>query len=544
MKSKKYKTVYIHSAFGLWPMLEYELDIAQRELLAGSRVVFLYCRGNQISCEANKTGKNRGVKKRYCKECQSRVKAGLSWLEPKSGILEIMEYECLTSDQEEIVTQVLEKFELGSKDMSSIKGLINIDGIDIFESALSTVYSNLRVSKIKLDEYVGYLKNDISIALRSYYSALNHFERDQPDKVYIFNGRISRYRPYLRLAQKYGVETLVHEYPSYGFMDYSINYETYSHDRRAFSRQLYEVFQQYPLSNQDKINSGQAWYESRANRDIHGMEPVFVKNQEIEKLPDNWSDKNFNVVFYISSEDEIAGVKEVLEGRPCDQIDAIKIVANAIPELMMYVRLHPNLDGVDPEFTKELLGLDVVDNVKVIEAISKIDTYSMMRKSDLVISAGSTAGIEAAFIGKPVITVGSSQYEAFCATAQANTIGELINLVRDAVRKDFSKYPLEMQRKEGACAYAFSIQHFGIKPIYLKAENFKEGSYVWMNMFRDGVETRIRANWIYIIHNRLIDRWKSIFVQVIRLAVDKEKRSKFLHNPMIFIRAKLFSRLP
>ena len=231
MKSTKYKTVYIHSAFGLWPVLEYELDIAQRELLAGSRVVFLYCRGNQMSCEANKTGENRGVKKRYCKECQSRVKAGLSWLEPKNGTLEIMEYECLTSNQEEIITQVLEKFELGSKDVSSIKALINIDGIDIFESALSTVYSNLRVSKIKLDEYVDYLKNDISIALRSYYSALNHFERDQPDKVYIFNGRISRYRPFLRLAQKYGVETLVHEYPAYGFMDYSINYETYSHDR-------------------------------------------------------------------------------------------------------------------------------------------------------------------------------------------------------------------------------------------------------------------------------------------------------------------------
>jgi hypothetical protein len=544
MKATKYKTVYINSAFGLWPMLEYELDIAQRELLAGSRVVFLYCRGNQISCEANKAGKNRGIKKRYCKECQSRVKAGLKWLEPKNGILEIMEYECLTSDQEETVTQVLEKFELGSKDMSLIKALINLDGIDIFESALSTVYSNLRVSKIKLDEYVGYLKNDISIALRSYYSALNHFERDQPDKVYIFNGRISRYRPYLRLAQKYGVETLVHEYPSYGFMDYSITYETYSHDRRAFSLQLYEAFQQYPLSNQDKINIGQAWYESRANRDIHGMEPVFVKNQEIEKLPDNWSDKNFNVVFYISSEDEIAGVKEVLEGRPCDQIDAIKIVANAIPELMMYVRLHPNLDGVDPEFTKELLGLDVEDNVKVIEAISKIDTYSMMRKSDLVISAGSTAGIEAAFIGKPVITVGSSQYEAFCATAKANTIGELIDLVGDAMRKDFSKYPLEMQRKEGASAYAFSIQHFGVKPMFLKPDSYKEGSYVWMLMLRDGIATKICARWFFVIYNRMIDRWKTIVLGILALVVDRKKRSKFLHSPLVSIRTRFLSRLP
>ena len=540
----KHKTVFIHSAFGLWPMLEYELDIAQRELIAGNRVVFFYCRGNQIACEANKTGVSRQLKKRYCVECQSRVKAGLRWLDPSNGILECREFEFLTVEQELSLARMLSEFNLISNEESSIKSLVNLDGIDIFEAALSTVMSNMRVSKIAADDYLTYLKNDISIALRSYYSALNHFERDQPDKVYIYNGRISRYRPFLRLAQKYGVETLVHEYPRFGFMDYILTSGTYPHDHSAISCQLYKVYQAYPMLDKDKLALGEKWFQDRLNRIVVNMEPIFASNQKLEKLPDNWSGEQFNVVFYVSSEDEIAGVKEVIEGRPCDQIEAIKYVVNAIQNLIMYVRIHPNLANADPEFNRALLELGMMERIKVIKAESKIDTYSMMRNSDLVISTGSTAGIEAAFIGKPAITVGSSQYEAFCATAKANTIGELIDLVKDAVRNDFSKYPLEMQRKEGACAYAFSIQHFGVKPIFLKPDNIKEGRYIWMLMFRNGDITKIRAQWLFVFYNRLIDGWKPIISGILTLISDGKKRSEFLHSPLVYIRTRLFSRLP
>ncbi len=540
----KQKTVFIHSAFGLWPMLEYELDIAQRELLSGNRVVFSYCRGSQVSCEVNNSGLNGKIKSRYCKECQSRVRAGLRWLDSKNGALEIVEYECLTMAQQLSIATILQDLEVASKDENSIKSLVNLQGVDIFESALSTVMSNLRLSQLKPDDYFKYLKNDISIALRSYYSALNHLTSKLPDRVYIFNARISRYRPLLRLAQKSSIDILVHEYPSYGFMDYIVTHGTYSHDRKAFSRQLYKTFEEYPLSTQDKMDIGESWFKNRANRLINGMEPIFVKNQELEKLPDDWSNKNFNVVFYVSSEDEIAGVKEVIEGRPCDQIEAIKYVVNAIPELMMYVRIHPNMANSDAEFNNALLELNVMEKVKVIEAESKIDSYSIMRAADLVISAGSTAGIEAAFLGKPVITVGTSQYEAFCATVKAKTIRELIDLVKDAVRKDFSKFPLQIQRKDGASAYAFSIQHVGVKPIFLMPDNIKEGFYVWMLMFRDGVITEIRALWIFVLYNRLIDGWKPIVNGLLNLISDNKKRSKFLHSPLVSIRTRIFSRLP
>jgi hypothetical protein len=539
MKSIKQDTVYIHSAFGLWPMLEYELDIAQTELLKGSRVIFLYCQGNLPICEANKK-----VIKRYCVECKSRVQAGLAWLDPKNGTLEIKGYDNLTLDQENSIAHTIKSIKDGSQNKHSIKHLTNIDGVDIFESALSTAMTRLRISRIKSADYFSCLKDDISVALRSYYSAKNHFERDLPDKVYLFNGRISKYRPMLRLAKKKNIPSTVYEYPVSGYTNYVLTDEIYLHDFSEFSRQLYKVFKESGLSKGEKISVGEQWLNARAARVLGDVGANFAQNQTFNKLPVNFSDKDFNVIYYVSSEDEFAAVKEILESRPCSQVEAIKNVASTFHQISLYVRIHPNLLGVDEKFNEELFNLGAFENVEIIEAESEIDSYSLMQAADLIISFGSTAGIEAAYFGKPVITVGASQYEAFGATVTVKTVKYLLELVSCSIRGDFSEFPNKRQRIEGACAYAFSIQNVGKRPVFLKAENFKEGSYVWMNMFRDGVETRIRANWIYIIYNRLIDRWKSIFVQVIRLADDKEKRSKFLHNPMTFIRAKLFSRLP
>ena len=54
-------------------MLEYELDIVQRELDEGNRVILLYCLGNQIQCDANNPKPGQPFRRRYCSECRGRV---------------------------------------------------------------------------------------------------------------------------------------------------------------------------------------------------------------------------------------------------------------------------------------------------------------------------------------------------------------------------------------------------------------------------------------------------------------------------------------
>ena len=44
------KTVLMHTSFGLWPMLEYELDIAQKEMDAGNRE---WARETRSACVPN-----------------------------------------------------------------------------------------------------------------------------------------------------------------------------------------------------------------------------------------------------------------------------------------------------------------------------------------------------------------------------------------------------------------------------------------------------------------------------------------------------------
>ena len=61
-------------------MLEYELDIVQRELDDGNRVVFLQCTGTDNFCPANNPRSGESIKANLCSECRARVRLGHAWL--------------------------------------------------------------------------------------------------------------------------------------------------------------------------------------------------------------------------------------------------------------------------------------------------------------------------------------------------------------------------------------------------------------------------------------------------------------------------------
>ena len=95
------KTIIINTAIGLFPMLEYELDIVQKELDKGNKVVF-YCTGGLQQCGANNP-KGGHLKNRYCSECKSRVYDGIKWLNAKSGMLEVADSELIFRIQNNLI---------------------------------------------------------------------------------------------------------------------------------------------------------------------------------------------------------------------------------------------------------------------------------------------------------------------------------------------------------------------------------------------------------------------------------------------------------
>ena len=494
------ETTIIHTSFGLWNILEYELDIVQKELDKGKQVIFLFCKGNQIVCQANNLKLGSKLKKRRCIECQSRVQSGLKWLSIGSGKLKSLEYQKINFKQKNEINKIIDDMDSVYKNTSIINEYININGIDIYQSALSTLMTDVRESKPDIKIYYERLKEHIEIGLISYYSALNHFNEWNPNKVYLYNGRISHYRPVLRLANQNNMICEVYENPLYGFMNYVITHNTYIHNMSSLSKELKINFDNSIVEYDKKIEIGSEWYKKRINRVSQGLEGLYTLRQKKNELPYNLNKEKFNIVIYISSEDEFAGIDEIEKKRPYGQVEAIRQIASCVLDINIWVRIHPNLIGVDFAFQNDLLELEKIPCISVIKAESSVDSYYLMKVADLVITSGSATGIEAAYMRKPSITVGSSYYESFHATAIANTHEELIRLINTAKRNDLSGYPDERRRFQGACEYAFAWQNMGIQPKYL-IKNSKFGGY----MIRNDEKKYIRSNLLITNYNKLLD---------------------------------------
>ena len=77
------KNALIYSAYGLYPMLEYELDIVQRLIDSGYHVKYVTCDGDRTLCSANNPNieSKQNFEGLKCLSCKSRVSKGLNWLQ-------------------------------------------------------------------------------------------------------------------------------------------------------------------------------------------------------------------------------------------------------------------------------------------------------------------------------------------------------------------------------------------------------------------------------------------------------------------------------
>ena len=534
--------IAIHSAYGLWPLLEYELDIAQRELDKGNEVTFYYCQGNQNICEANKYNANGSIKKRYCVECRSRTLNGLRWLDPGRGKLKYLEYENISLEQRDQVDGIISKYCTSDKNEDIIKKNVNIDNVDIYESAISTLATTIKMSNLKLDKYFKELIQYIKSGLISYFSAINNLSDFNADKIYLYNGRMSRYRPLLRIAQQKKIEISVYEYPYTGFMNYVLIDGTYPHDIGNVADLLKIFFDNSDTPLSEKYKTGESWLSRRVHDSSQVSDvliPKFTERQVEKKIPNAWREDQFNVALFISSEYELGDIDEVKRSMPHSQVETIKVISSCISNIEIYVRIHPYLENVNHEFVNSIKELGALDGVNIILPESTVDSYYLMELADLIISFGSTTGIEAAFLSKPVLTIGCSYYEHFNATATIRTSEDMLRLIKSARDNDFSEYPDKRQRNLGACLYAFSFLNFGVKPQYILKDKFYGGC-----MIRKGACNHITSRLIFKIMNRVIDI-PSNFLRGMKLVyLDHAKFKKIIKNPYQIICKKFFGDHP
>ena len=141
----------------------------------------------------------------------------------------------------------------------------------------------------------------------------------------------------------------------------------------------------------------------------------------------------FTIVIFNSSEDEYCAInKEVDDAKlfPSQLIGIRRIVdfCNNLPNLQLFLRVHPNLIGVNYSYHTDLYKIEGND-FHIIPPESSVSSYSLMDSADVIIVFGSTMGIEAAYWGKPVINLAYALYSPLDITYLPKTEKELWDLI-------------------------------------------------------------------------------------------------------------------
>ena len=274
--------------------------------------------------------------------------------------------------------------------------------------------------------------------------------------IVLYNGRFTHDQAAAAAAQKLGVKVL---YYDAGGLDTGFDLTTGStHDWDLLQIRMLDMANNWDSATANQI--GSTWFLNRQSHAEAGVK-LYVELQQhgnTGELPDAQK----LVVFFSSSGDEIAELDLAWEQFFNSQENALKVLSKVcaeIPGTKVVVRTHPHM-RLKPK--QDLADwVEAVDSANVdlhIGPDSTVDSYELMRKADVVVTYGSTSGVEAGFLGKPVIVMGPSAYNKLgCAL-------EVFNADQLRIAIEIPPAP----NSSAALSYGLMMQRRGFNYTHLK----------------------------------------------------------------------------
>ncbi len=235
----------------------------------------------------------------------------------------------------------------------------------------------------------------------------------------VYNGRFLHDKAAATAAEDAGIPVL--SYDSGGNeTDFDLTSDA-THDWAALQQRMLDLYERWSPDERDSL--GAQWFQGRINH-TDPQNALFVESQTPGTRLDFNEDKRV-VVFFSSSGDEIIELDLDWDSFFGGQSNALRLVAEqcrAMPGYSLIVRTHPH-NRFKPAHDVAEWTADVVAAAPDLhlDQHSPVDSYELMRQADVVVTYGSTTGVEAGFARKPVIVMGPSAYDLLgCATPVSN----------------------------------------------------------------------------------------------------------------------------
>jgi hypothetical protein len=416
------KIVVIDHNSTMIPQMGVMIDEALMAKSQGHTITYITCGACLDSCYSNPL-KN----KLFCKICIADYKTTLApYLDKNLKHTTLNEYS--TPEIESAVS----KFDYSFSTFLGLKEKI-FRGVDVGYATLSSFISNTRNMNPVLSDFTReILTKSLKAAVRQSALCERIMEVEKPDRIYVYNGRMPENRPILRYFQAKGIPVDVHEdYPTNltGSFKKVIFPNCMPHSIEFFQRRIQEEWNKDPVKAEEV---GKRFFNNRRNAAFAG-DKVYVKDQKTGLLPQSWNSNSRNIVIFNSSEDEFAAIGGEWEDKLFEtQMKGIEYIFDCVekyPDAEVYLRVHPNLKSITYKYHTDLYNLKKHPRIHVIPADSEVSTYALADSANVIVSFGTSVGVEAAYSGKAVVLLGASFYKGLGFCYEPASIPEMEKMV-------------------------------------------------------------------------------------------------------------------
>lgn len=435
------------------PHFETDLEIAKKLTNEGHEVYFLTCKEELKTCFINSEHQ-----KAICNVCKSKINNGLK-------ILNVKENKILSFSNKN-------DFKLSFDDaLVSFEALKNYEykGCDIGLGVVSSLVSTLRDHNFDVELHSEKIKIALETSIFVYENFKQIIEQYQPDGIIVFNGRFLETKPVLHLCVQNNIKFFTHERG--GQLNRYLFRENSTPHSLLFVKK--EIESLWNNTSAEKNSIGAQFFLQRKNGEIQNWY-TFTKRQKKDLLPKNYNKNILNVAIFNSSIDEYVSIPEFENKIYVDDNEGIEKICESFKndeEFHFYLRIHPNLAGLDNTQTRKINEFkSKFPNLTVIDALEEIDSYALMEAVDTVVTFGSTIGIESVFWGTPSILLGKTFYEDIEGLYKPNTHEEVCEIIRQDKKN--------VAQNSDAIKFGYWSLMYGDKFEFFKPESLFKGTFL------------------------------------------------------------------
>lgn len=300
------------------------------------------------------------------------------------------------------------------------------DGMKLGVGVLADLSNQLKDAYPDVIAHKNLIKQGLVSSIQAYKSTLNILHKYYPGEVIIFNGRFAICHAVHCAAKKCKINVRSYEFcrcPKQFFI-----YENTQFDFQSLKKMIGEYWDKKHTDREDIAHSLFA-----IHRENKILNPYILNHIE-----QNFPAKNNKIRFsyFSSSDDEILYLADTELGKSSifsSQREAIEFLIEWVSDkenIELIIRIHPHISKKsknDRTFWNNLSG----KNVTLVKSDSPVDTYALIESSDLVLSYGSTVGIEAAYWGKPSVALCCAEYSGWKCVYEPQLKEELLALMTD-----------------------------------------------------------------------------------------------------------------